>query len=235
MAPLPASRQRSTATACSSSPHPCNVDVDDSALTRHTPHADAARVQQFRHQLRTERIVAREALPADLYSQFNRRIIAGLENLLARLAPTRLGFCWPYRGEPDLRPLVIDWLAGDPGTAAIPVVTRTATPMVFRKWTADARMSRDRHGIPIPAEDITIEPDAVLIPLNVFDAQGYRLGYGGGYFDRTFAAMRTPPVGIGVAFELARTDSIHPLAHDHPMDFIVTEAGLVFERSPVCG
>ena len=66
--------------------HPCNVDVDDSALTRHTPHADAAR-EQFRRKLRTERIVAREALPADLYSQFNRRIIAGLENLLARLAP----------------------------------------------------------------------------------------------------------------------------------------------------
>ena len=208
--------------------------VNDSALTRHTPDADAARAQQFRRQLRAERIVAREALPADLYSQLNRRLIAELELLLARLAPTRLAFCWPYRGEPDLRPLVIDWLAADPRrTAAIPAVTRTATPMMFRKWTADARMSQDPHGIPIPAEDIAVEPEAVLIPLNVFDTQGYRLGYGGGYFDRTFAAMRTPPLGIGVAFELARADSIHPQAHDHPMDFIVTEAGLVFERSPV--
>ena len=201
-------------------------------LTRHVHEADAQRVQQFRRQLRTERIVAREALPADLYSQLNRRIIAGLEPLLARLAPSCLAFCWPYRGEPDLRALVTAWLAAAPGrTAAIPVVTRAATPMVFRKWTADTPMSRDPHGIPIPAQSPQVEPDLVLIPLNVFDAQGYRLGYGGGFFDRTFAAMATPPRSVGVAFELARADSVQTQPHDHPMDYIVTEAGLVFERT----
>jgi len=104
--------------------------------------------------------------------------------------------------------------------------------MVFRKWTSGTAMSQDPHGIPILQDTPQVAPDVVLIPLNVFDARGYRLGYGGGFFDRTFAAMETPPVTIGVAFELARADSVLPQAHDHPMDFIVTEEGVVF-RSPV--
>ena len=64
------------------------------------------------------------------------------------------------------------------------------------------------------------------MPLNVFDAAGYRLGYGGGYFDRTLAALDPAPTCVGVAFELARCESTHPQAHDKPMDWVVTEAGV---------
>ena len=69
----------------------------------------------------------------------------------------------------------------------------------------------------------------MLIPLVGFDAAGYRLGYGGGYFDRTLAAMLPRPLAVGIGFELARLSDIRPQAHDMPMDLIVTEAG-VFDR-----
>ena len=71
-----------------------------------------------------------------------------------------------------------------------------------------------------------MRPDAILMPLNGFDEAGYRLGYGGGYFDRSLAALSPRPQAVGVGFELARVPSIRPQAHDLPMDFIVTESGI---------
>lgn len=88
-------------------------------------------------------------------------------------------------------------------------------------------MTTDRHGIPIPAGDGSLHPEVVLLPLVAFDADGYRIGYGGGYFDRTLAAMSPRPLAIGVGFELARVDSTGPQAHDIRLDVIVTETGSV--------
>ena len=75
-----------------------------------------------------------------------------------------------------------------------------------------------------------VTPDAVLVPLVGFDSGGYRLGYGGGFFDRTLASMEKHPVTIGVGFELCRLESIFPQPHDIPMDFVVTEAGIHLVR-----
>jgi 5-formyltetrahydrofolate cyclo-ligase len=69
-------------------------------------------------------------------------------------------------------------------------------------------------------------PDVAIVPMIGFDTQAYRLGYGGGYFDRTLASIAPRPLAIGVAFEFARLPSIGPQAHDIAMDFVVTEAGL---------
>lgn len=110
----------------------------------------------------------------------------------------------------------------------MPAVVGTDAPMTFRAWTADSAMIMDRHGIPIPADDAVLIPDVVLLPLVAFDARGFRLGYGGGYFDRTLAAIVPRPLAVGVGFELARVDSIHPQAHDIPLDAVVTEAGVDF-------
>ena len=65
----------------------------------------------------------------------------------------------------------------------------------------------------------------ILLPLNGFDAAGYRLGYGGGFFDRTLAALSPRPLAVGVGFEINRLDSIRPASHDQRLDWIVTEAG----------
>ena len=69
-------------------------------------------------------------------------------------------------------------------------------------------------------------PKAAIVPLNGFDLEGYRLGYGGGYFDRTLAALEQKPLTLGVGFEIGRLSTIYPQPHDIPMDFIVTEASL---------
>jgi 5,10-methenyltetrahydrofolate synthetase len=87
-------------------------------------------------------------------------------------------------------------------------------------------MSEDRHGIPIPGGGPAIDPDIVLLPLVAFDTAGYRLGYGGGYFDRTLAARVPRPLAIGVGFELGRVADIRPQGHDVRLDAVVTEAGV---------
>lgn len=154
----------------------------------------------------------------------------GLAPLLQCLAARTLGFCWPFRGEPDLRAFVIGWLAADAQRrAALPVVLDKAAPMVFRAWRPGVPMSADRHGIPVPAAGPSLVPDVVLVPLNAFDAAGFRLGYGGGYFDRTLAMIDSTAVGVG--FESGRVGTTLPQTHDRPMAWIVTEKG-VFE--PMC-
>jgi 5,10-methenyltetrahydrofolate synthetase len=88
-------------------------------------------------------------------------------------------------------------------------------------------MNIDRHGIPVPAAGEFVTPNIVLLPLVAFDTQGFRLGYGGGYFDRTLAALVPRPFSIGVGFELAHVADIRPQAHDLRLDAMVTETGVV--------
>ena len=183
-------------------------------------------IAALRKTLRQRAIAAREAMPDNTRAALTARIETQLDVLLERLAPQTLAFCWPWRGEVDLVAWVGRWLAADPARqAALPEVTGPAEPMGFRRWQPGEAMANDRHGIPVPMDGTRIAPDVILIPLNAFDAAGYRLGYGGGYFDRTLAALAPRPLCVGVAFELARTDSTHPQAHDLPMDWIVTESG----------
>jgi 5,10-methenyltetrahydrofolate synthetase len=180
----------------------------------------------FRSQLRREKIAARMALPADQHRLATASIERRLETLFADRPPQVVAFCWPLRQEFDCRPLV-ERLIARGWRAAQPVVLAPAAPMVFKPWTVDMPMTEDRHGIPIPAGDTTVTPDVVLLPLVAFDARGYRIGYGGGYFDRTLAALSPRPFAVGVGFELARVESVRPEPHDIRLDAIVTEAGCV--------
>lgn len=187
----------------------------------------------FRAALRQEKIAARVALDAATHAELSTRLAAHLEPLLlaqaAALTTPTLAFCAPVRNEFDARPLAAR-LIRQGWRAAMPVVIAPATPMIFRAWTPHAPMSRDRHGIPIPTAGEELVPDIVLLPLVAFDAAGYRLGYGGGYFDRTLAALVPRPFTIGIGFELARVPSIHPQTHDAPLDAVVTEAGIMRPR-----
>jgi 5-formyltetrahydrofolate cyclo-ligase len=134
-----------------------------------------------------------------------------------------VGFYWPFKGEYDVLPIARSLHAR--GTKlALPVVVEKGQPLVFREWRPDARLVPGIWGIPVPADGGVVEPDALIVPLVGFDQDGYRLGYGGGYYDRTLAAMRKKPLTIGVGFELAALTTIHPQPHDIPMDAIVTEA-----------
>jgi 5-formyltetrahydrofolate cyclo-ligase len=171
--------------------------------------------------LRAELIARRLSLPAPDRAAASERITARLKALLID-SPTRLiGFYWPFKGEYDPRPLVRDLHAA--GVAlALPVVIAKATPLIFRPWHPGAPMARGVWDIPVPASGEPVEPDTLLVPLLGFDAEGYRLGYGGGFYDRTIAAMAIRPRTIGVGFACGRLSTIRPQPYDVRMDVIVT-------------
>ena len=134
-----------------------------------------------------------------------------------------MGFFWPFQREVSVLP-TIERLLEAGGEAALPVVIGKGKPLEFRAWTPQSAMAAGVFGISYPSAGETVEPDLLLISLLGFDAAGYRLGYGGGYYDRTLAAMAVKPLTIGVGFELGRLLSIHPQSFDIPMDWIVTES-----------
>jgi len=180
----------------------------------------------FRAALRGEKLAARMSLGADSRLALSARIEAHLLQLLTPLAPRTLAYCASVRGEFDAQALV-SLLIERGWRAAMPIVEAPDAPMSFRHWTPGVAMNVDRYGIPIPAEGEAVTPDIVLLPLVAFDRQGFRLGYGGGYFDRTLAALVPRPLSIGVGFELARVEDIRPQQHGIRLDAIVTEAGIV--------
>ncbi len=137
---------------------------------------------------------------------------------------------WPIKGEPDLRALMGE-LHGAGVTIALPVVAVKAAPLVFRRWTPGMPMVRGDWNIPVPPPDAkALTPDIALAPLVGWDGAGFRLGYGGGYFDRTLAALTPRPFTIGIGLQPARLATIFPQPHDIALDVILTEAGVQFHR-----
>jgi len=175
-----------------------------------------------RRALRQEMVARRAALSDGEHAALSACIVAHALGALAR--PSVAAFCWPIRHEPDVRGLLVRWTAAG-SRAALPVVIAEDAPLRFREWTPDVRLAADRYGIPTPTAGDWLTPDLILLPLNGFDGAGYRLGYGGGYFDRTLAVLAPRPLAVGVGFEINRIDSIRPEAHDQRLDWIVTEDG----------
>lgn len=176
----------------------------------------------WRRVLRREMVARRAALSNAAHDGLSARIV---DHLLAALpVPRVVAFCWPIKHEPDVRRVVDRWVARG-AMACLPVVIAEDAPLAFRAWTADTPLEPDRYGIPTPVAGDFLSPELILLPLNGFDGAGYRLGYGGGYFDRTLASLSPRPLAVGVGFEINRLDSIRPESHDQRLDWIVTEAG----------
>jgi 5-formyltetrahydrofolate cyclo-ligase len=192
------------------------------------PEADAE-AAAWRKSERARLIAARLALSTEARAEAARAIETALE---ARFPPGSIplvGAYWPIRGEFDPLPYlrrVID--AG--AAAALPAVVAMRAPLEYRPWTPATRMAPGRWDTLHPKTGPSVAPRAQLIPLVGFDAAGHRLGYGGGFYDRTLAALKPRPLAIGVGFELGRLPSFEPAAHDERMDVIITEAG-VFETA----
>lgn len=153
-----------------------------------------------------------------------------LQQLLARhMEGTRtpvVSAYWPIKGELDLRPLMTELY--NAGTEiALPVVETRAAPLIFRRWTPATRMVRGDWNIPVPPADAPEQtPDILLAPCVGWSADGYRLGYGGGYFDRTLASLNSAPMVIGIGLLQSRIATIHPQPHDIRLDMIMTEQGV---------
>lgn len=151
-----------------------------------------------------------------------------LAALVEHLAPRSIGFYWPLRGEFDARAWIASWLAADPSRrASLPAIRERHAPLAFHLWTPDAPMREGHHGIPEPASQVSATPDLLLVPCVGFDADGYRLGYGGGYYDRTLAEWPGDglPVTVGIAYEACRIETglLEREAHDLPLDAVVTD------------
>ena len=167
-------------------------------------------------------------------------VAAALEAGLRRLLEKRFGDMagrvfsgyWPIKGEPDLRPLMTQLhVAG--AVVALPLVETRHAPLTFRRWTPETKMVRGDWNIPVPPPNAPeVIPEIALAPLVGWTVDGYRLGYGGGYFDRTLAALHPRPLVIGIGLEAARLETIFPQPHDIPLDLILTEKGERTEPRP---
>lgn len=197
---------------------------------------DPAELRVFRKELRARKIAEREGLPAAAQSEKTERIAAYVTALLEELRPRVLSLTWPMRGEVDLRPVAATWLQADSARhAVLPVVVAPRMAMRFRSWTPETRMEVRLFGVHEPVEGEWLTPDHLLLPPVAFDHEGFRLGYGAGFYDRTLAALSPRATAIGVAFELARCPTIHPQPHDWPLDWVVTERGVERREETVDG
>jgi 5-formyltetrahydrofolate cyclo-ligase len=147
-----------------------------------------------------------------------------LSQVLAQYAGARLAGYMPMRTEID--PLVA--MAAHSGPVGVPVIIGAGQPLKFRAWTPDCAMVAGEFGALIPAVGDWIIPQVVIVPLVGFDARGYRLGYGGGFYDRTLEGLRAtgPVVAIGFAFAAQEMAEVPIEATDQRLDMIVTEQGV---------
>ena len=189
---------------------------------------DWSDVRAWRRDERKRLLELRIAVPKLERDAQRDRITALIDRHLPDLSGHLIGFYWPFKGEIDLRPFVRD-LVERGARAALPVVVEKAAPLEFWSWRPGMKLGRGVWNIPIPGARAPVEPTALLVPLVGFDERGYRLGYGGGYYDRTLAAMPVRPLVIAVGIAACRLETIHPQPHDIAMDVVVTEEQ-VWER-----
>ena len=187
-------------------------------------------VKSWRKGERRRLVAARESLDTATRELFRQRIDAFLWRSFPGLAAAKLAFCWPIRGEYDARRLT-EKLREHGAVTALPVIVGPKQPLVFREWRPGVTLASGPLGIPYPVGSDHVTPTVALLPMIGWDEAGHRLGYGGGYFDRTLASLAPKPVVIGVSYELAKIDTIRPQSWDISMDWVVTERG-VYRRDP---
>lgn len=160
----------------------------------------------------------------------NERIASSLRKLVADFRGAgAIAVYWAIRGEPELPSVEArDYWGGR--TLALPRVRARDEPLEFGLWERSSAISLDRWGIGTPEPFEPVEPALLIIPCVGFDRHGYRLGYGGGFYDRTLAARSIPT--IGVAYDGCELIDFVPEAHDRPLDLIVTERRVI---RPVAG
>jgi 5-formyltetrahydrofolate cyclo-ligase len=185
-------------------------------------------VMRWRKVERERLIAARMALSAERRAAQATAIARDLDRILPGGSPT-VSLYWPIRGEPDLRPWM-HALCARGLRVALPVVIAHGRPLEFREWQPHARLERGVWKIPFPADGAVVVPDIAIAPLVGFDRECYRLGYGGGFFDRTLASLEPRALAIGVGYPETELPTIFPQPFDVPMDWIVTGAAAPVRR-----
>lgn len=174
---------------------------------------------------RARLIAARLAMPLTTRAEFGRLIDGFLRRGFPLLTRATIGLCWPYQGEYDARPLAGE-LRAEGARLALPTVVAKATPLQFLEWWPEVTMQAGAYDIPVPVGTQSVVPQVLLIPVVGIGAHGDRLGYGGGFYDRTLASIAPAPITIAIAHEASRVPTTDPQDHDILMDFVVTELGI---------
>lgn len=188
------------------------------------PHSSSKPPTPDRAALRKTLIGLRRNADAALRQRWDGAISQQLLDWCLQHRPGSLGVFWPIQAEPDL--LASYPLLQEMGIQlALPLVQAKAAPLLFLEWAPGQPMDRDEYGIPVPSQrEKIIAPEVLLIPCVGFNAARFRLGYGGGFYDRTLA-QQPRPTTLGIAYQLAQTEFTED-AHDVAMDGIITELGI---------
>ena len=186
-------------------------------------------VARWRKVERERLIAARGSLAAEYRRGQTLAIVQAVEGILATIKLPIVGVYWPIRAEPDLRAWM-GTLAQGGMRVALPVATALGQSLVYREWRPQAKLARGLWKIPYPADGAEVVPSVILAPLVGYDPDCYRLGYGGGFFDRTLAAMHPKPLSIGVGYPSAALSTIYPQPHDVPMDWVVAGSSAPIRR-----
>ncbi len=163
-----------------------------------------------------------------------------------RLARTQFGHTgpeivagfWPLDGEPDLRPLYAT-LHAMGVTVVLPIVVKKQAPLEFHAWKPEDPLARGTFGVLEPVRGEVLQPTILLVPTLGFTNHGARIGYGGGYYDRSLAHINATGqafVTIGIAWDQAKIEEEadhQPEEHDYPLDAIVTPSGWVQDPPPI--
>ena len=142
---------------------------------------------------------------------------------------TSIGAYWPIKGEFDALPALYRWTeGGDARRLGLPVIDRETKQLCFHIWYPGCPMEDDAYGIPKPKGTPAFEPQLLLVPCVGFGPQGLRLGYGGGFYDRTLAALATLPATVGLAYAHGFVPWLAAEPHDVPLDAVLTDEGRVW-------
>lgn len=150
--------------------------------------------------------------------------------LLGRPEQT-VGAYWPIKGEFDPLPPLYRWAEADPRRRiGLPVVEKDTRQLRFHVWYPGCEMEEDAYGIPKPKGTEAFHPALLLVPCVGYGPGGVRLGYGGGFYDRTLATLQPRPVTVGLAYSHGYVPWLQAEAHDVPLDAIVSDEGLAWQR-----
>ncbi|PXA92919.1 5-formyltetrahydrofolate cyclo-ligase [Nostoc sp. 3335mG] len=185
-------------------------------------------IEAEKAQLRQEARRRRAALDPDFRSEASNAVSFHFFDKVAFTPEDAIAGYWRIRDEVDCRPILVRLMDGGQ-TVVLPVVTGPDEPLEFRVWASDAPLYEAGFGTLAPSDLAPRRaPDLILVPLLGFDSMGTRLGYGGGYYDRTLAALGRRPMLVGLAFAAQQLPTIPRARHDVALDAVITEEGATF-------
>jgi 5,10-methenyltetrahydrofolate synthetase len=184
--------------------------------------------------------ILRQQLIADRLAMPDRAVRATMLQQVMRIwlvgrTDTVIGAYWPIKGEFDPLPALHRWkedgeLLDEPlrRRIGLPVIDKLTKTLTFHVWYPGCPMEEDAYGIPKPKDTDVIQPTLLFVPCVGYGPGGYRLGYGGGFYDRTLASLQPKPVTVGLGFTQGFVDDLEPEPHDIPLNAILNDHGVVW-------